>query len=173
MEKICLRKVVRLHGYLGQMKISTKYDKDFDIKKIEKIYDENDNEFLVKKIFQVKDGVVVMLDGVTLETAKSMINTSLFIERSLVSGKILIEDLKNSFVYFENEETAFGKITDVQDYGAAEVFYLKTDDGKEILFPNVKELIVGFDYKTKKLVLNKTRFLEVTDEDWYTHTFSK
>ena len=40
MEKIELGKVVRLHGYLGQMKVATKYDKDFNIKSIKQIIDE-------------------------------------------------------------------------------------------------------------------------------------
>ena len=37
MELVSLGKVVKLHGYLGQMKINTKYDKDFSIKNITKI----------------------------------------------------------------------------------------------------------------------------------------
>ena len=164
MDKICFGKVVRLHGYLGQMKLNAKYDADFDILSIKIMYDENDREFVVKKIFKVKDGVVVMLDGFDLENAKSMINKSFFIERSLVDGKILIEDLKNSSVYFE-DGVLIGKITDIQDYGAAEVFYLVKDDGKEVLFPNVKDLIISFDYRAKKLVLNKKRFLEVANEN--------
>ena len=56
-----------------------------------------------------------------------------------------------------------GKITDVQDYGAAEVISVLTVNGKELMFPNVKGVIVSFDYKEKKLVLNKTKFKEVAD----------
>ena len=173
MEKICIGKPVRLHGYLGQMKITTKIDADFDINAIDKMFDENGNEFKVNRIFKTKDGIVVGLDSIDLESAKKMINKPLFIDRKLVDGKILIEDLKGSSVYFEDGEL-IGKITDVQDYGAAEVFYMNGNDEKEVLFPNVKGLIENFDYRQKKLVVNKRRFLEVaSNEDWYTYSFSK
>ena len=162
MELIEIGKAVKLHGFLGQMKINAKFDKDFNIKKIDKMYDEKGNEFDVVRIFPTKDAIVVSLNGVDLEKAKSYINKSFYINRDLVAGKILIEDLKGSICYFE-DESVIGKITDVQDYGTAEVFYVKTQQGKEIMFPNVKGVIVSFDYKAQKLVLNKEKFKEVCD----------
>ena len=85
-----------------------------------------------------------------------------YIDREIVAGKILIEDLKESSVYFEGD-VLIGKIQDVQDYGAAEVFFVKTEKGTEIMFPNVKGVISSFDYKQKKLVVNKEKFMEVCD----------
>lgn len=162
MELISLGKVVKLHGYLGQMKIITKYDKDFDIKKITKIYDDKGNEYNVYRIFSNTEAVVVGLDGVDLEKSKTFIGREFFIDRSLVSEKILIEDLKGSEVYFK-DNTKLGKIADIQDYGAAEVFYLKQENGRELLFPNVNGLIVSFDYKEKKLIISKDKLKEVAD----------
>lgn len=164
MDKVCLGKVVKLHGYLGQMKIRTQFDKDFKIKSIDKIYDEQDNEYNVTKIFQTKDGIVVALEGVDLVKSNSFIGLNLYIDRELLKDKILIEDLKGSTVIFENGDIV-GKILDVSDYGAAEVFSIKNQKGKEIMFPNVKGLIVEFKLEEKKLIVNKQRFKEVTDED--------
>ena len=164
MEKVCLGKVVKLHGYMGQMKIITSYDKDFDIFKIEKMYDENDNEFSVVKIFKVDGGVVVKLDGIELESAKRRINTEFYIDRDLVKDKMLIEDLKGADVYFENDVN-IGTIVDIQDYGSAEVFYMLSNEGKEILFPNVKGLIVSFNLAEKKLIVNEIRYKEVSNEN--------
>ena len=162
MEKVCLGKVVKLHGYLGNMKIVTKFDKGFDIKKITRVYDDNENEFVVNRIFSNTDAVVVGRDGVDLEKAKSYINKTFYIARDLVEGKILFEDLKDSSVYFE-DGLLVGKITDVQDYGAAEVITIITEKGNELMFPNANNVIVSFDYKQKKLVLNKEKFKEVSD----------
>ena len=171
MEKICLGKSVKLHGYLGGMKINTKFDDDFDILQIKRLFDENDNEFEVQRIFKVKDGVVVILKDVDLELAKKMINKNFFMDRELVKDKILIEDLKGSDVYIDGEKV--GTIFDVQDFGTAEVFYMEKVDTKEVLFPNVNGIIESFDYHEKKLVLNKSKFLEVTDEDWCFNIVSK
>lgn len=172
MELVSLGKVVKLHGYLGQMKINTKYDKDFSIKNITKIYDEKGTEYAVNRIFSNTDSIVVGLDGVDLEKSKTFIGKELFIARELVSEKILIEDLKESRVFFE-DGTVLGKITDVQDYGAAEVFYVAQENGRELLFPNANGVIVSFDYKQKSLVVSKDKLKEVSDyEDWYFVAFS-
>lgn len=162
MELVCLGKVVKLHGYLGLMKVATKFDKGFNIKKIEKLYDEAGTEFAVTRIFQNTDAIVVGLEGVDLEKAKSYINKTFYINRSVVEGKILFEDLKSSEVIFE-DGVIVGKIVDVQDYGSAEVISVLTQSGKELMFPNAKGVIASFDYKQKQLVVNKTRFKEVSD----------
>ena len=162
MELVSLGKVVKLHGYLGQMKINTKYDKGFDIKKITKLYDEKGNEFVVSRIFSNTDAVVVGLDDVDLEKAKTYVGKTFFISREILGDKILFEDLKDSEIVFE-DNAVLGKIVDVQDYGAAEVISVLKVDGKELMFPNVKGVIVSFDYKTKKLVINKNKFKEVAD----------
>lgn len=162
MELVNLGKVVKLHGYLGQMKINTKYDKDFSIKNITKIYDCNGNEYNVNRIFSNTESIVVGLDGVDLEKSKTFIGKELFIDRELVSEKILIEDLKDSKVFLEDGKQ-IGKIVDVQDYGTAEVFYMEQMNGQELLFPNVKGVIVSFDYKQKALVLSIDKLKEVSD----------
>lgn len=171
MEKVCIGKAVRLHGYLGQLKINTKYDDDFDILGIKTMFDENGNALEVTRIFKTKDGIVVGFKNIDLNLAKQMINKPLFVNREMFEGKILIEDLKGSSVFIDNK--LVGKIVDVQDYGAAEVFYMLSNENKEILFPNVGGLIESFYYREKKLVLNQKRFAEVTDENWYFNTFSK
>lgn len=172
METIALGKLVKLHGFRGEFKMNAKYDDDLDTKKITKMYDENGNEFVIKRLLKNSDGFYVGFDGVDLEKAKTMINKLMFIDRELVKDKILIEDLKGSFVFFE-DETNLGQITDVQDYGAAEVFFVQGTNGKELMFPNVNGVIVSFDYKEKKLVVNKEKFKEVCDyEDWYFNAIS-
>ena len=123
MDKIELGKVVRLHGYLGQMKVATKYDKDFNIKSIKQIIDENDNVFNVTKIFQTKDGVVVALEEIDLEKSKTYVGKMFFVDREIMKNKILIEDLKGSLVEVD-DGVVLGEIVDVEDYGAAEVFFL-------------------------------------------------
>ena len=162
MEKICLGKAVKLHGFRGELKMNAKYDDDLDTKKITSMFDESDNEYVVSRLSKNTDGFYVGFENVDLEQAKNLINKMFYIDRELVAGKILIEDLKGSEVFFEGDEL-IGKIQDVQDYGAAEVFFVRTHKGTDIMFPNVKGVISSFDYKTKKLVVNKDKFGEVCD----------
>lgn len=162
MEKICLGKVVKLHGFRGGLKMNAKYDDDFDTKKVMSMFDEEGNEYIVARLSKNTDGFYVDFQNVDLEKAKTLINKYFYIDRSLVADKILIEDLKGSEVFFDGD-ILIGKIEDVQDYGTAEVFFVKTQKGSEIMFPNVKGVIVSFDYKQKKLVVNREKFGEVCD----------
>ena len=162
MDRICLGKAVKLHGFRGGMKMQAKYDDDFDTKKVKSMFDENGNEYIVSRLSKNTDGFYVDFENVDLEKAKTLINKMLYIDRVFVGDKILIEDLKGSDVYFEND-SLIGKIQDVQDYGAAEVFFVKTQKGTEIMFPNVKGVIISFDYKIKKLIINREKFMEVCD----------
>ena len=106
--------------------------------------------------------MVVALDGIDLEKSKTYIGKMLFVDREIMKGKILIEDLKGSIVELDDGEI-LGKIKAVEDYGAAEVFFVKSDNGKEIMFPNVKDLIKEFDYKNKKMIVIKSKLKEVCD----------
>lgn len=162
MDKICLGKAVKLHGFRGGLKMNARYDSDFNTSKVKTMFDEQGNEFIVKRLSKNTDGFYVDFENVDLDKAKTLINNYLYIDRELVAGKILIEDLKGSVVYFE-DKTELGKITDVQDYGAAEVFFVKKINGKEIMFPNVKGVILSFDYKTKTLIVNRDKLKEVCD----------
>lgn len=161
MNIVLLGKVVKLHGYKGQMKVATKFDKDFDIVAIKTIYDKNEDSYEVERIFKVPDGVAIGLKNVDLEKAKTFINQSLFIDREVLKGKILFEDIKGSNVFAD--EKNIGKVVDVQDYGSAEVIYVKRDDGRELLFPNVDNVIENFDFENKKLTLNVAKLKEVSD----------
>lgn len=161
MEKFCIGKVVRLHGIVGEMKISTSFDKDFDVKKIEALYDKNETEFRVKRAFKHDSGLIVGLEGVDINKAKTFIGKDMYISRDIVAGKILIEDVKGSGVYVG--ENLIGKVYDIQDFGTAEVIYIKLNDGKELLVPNVNGLIKNFNLAEKKLELDKTKLCEVSD----------
>lgn len=162
MEKFCFGKVVKLHGIAGQIKIATKIDFDFNLGKITSFFTENDDIFAVNRIFKTNDGVVVGLDGVDLDRAKTLLGTWLFIDRALLVGKILYEDLKGSEVKLSGGKI-IGQIKDVQDYGSAEVLFISTAANGELLVPNVPNIIESFDYKSKQLILNESIFCEVCD----------
>lgn len=161
MDLVKLGKVVRLHGIAGEMKISTQMDDDFDLKTLKALFDETGKEFLVKRAFRHDGGLIVGLDGVDLSSAKSLINKNFYIARELVAGKILIEDIIGSDVSVCGK--TIGTAFDVQDFGSAEVIFIKLDGGGELLVPNVKGLIENFDLKNKTLKFDEQKLREVSD----------
>ena len=161
MELVKLGKVVRLHGIVGEMKIATKLDDDFDLKRLDYLYDEDGQQFAVKRAFRHDGGLVVGLEGVDIGRAKSYVSKSFYMSRDLVAGKLLVEDVKGSDVYVG--ENKIGRVTDIQDFGAAEVIYVHRENGKELLLPNVEGLILSFDLATKTVRLDEKKVKEVSD----------
>ena len=162
MEFVKLGKAVKLHGYMGAIKVQTMFDTDFDVKQIHEIFDKDENKYTVNRIFEKNGAVVIESPEINLEKAKTLIGKEIFVERTLFDGKILFEDLKNSTAYLD-DGTQLGKVIDVQDFGTAEVITIKQEDDKELMFPNVNGIIKSFDYITKKVILSKQKLLEVSD----------
>ena len=106
MEKVCLGKAVKLHGFRGGLKMNAKYDDDFDTKKVKVMFDEDGNEYVISRLSKNTDGFYVDFQNVDLEKANKLINKMFYIDREIVGGKILIEDLKGSDIFFEDEVSA-------------------------------------------------------------------
>lgn len=73
-------------------------------------------------------------------------------------GRYYIVDLLESEIVTEDGER-LGVLTNIQQ--ASSDIYTLEQDGKEILFPAVKGVIVHIDLEAKKITVNKKRFKEV------------
>lgn len=74
-----------------------------------------------------------------------------------------IADLEGCEIFFEDGEK-FGKIYDVQNFGASDVLFIKSGS-EEVLCPFLKKVFVEVDVHSKKIIANKKLFLEVTQSE--------
>ncbi len=64
------------------------------------------------------------------------------------------------------EDKEIGVISDVLQYGAADVYVISANDGKEVMIPAIKKLLLKVDIENKQVLLDKQTFEEVaTYED--------
>lgn len=81
------------------------------------------------------------------------------LHETLKEGEYFIEDLIGKQIVFENGDV-LGKLTDVQNFGSADVMYVLKPNGKEVLFSNVEDVIIKVT--DDNIVINKKRFEEVS-----------
>ncbi|GAB6281363.1 MAG: ribosome maturation factor RimM [Ignavibacterium sp.] len=114
------------------------------------------NDFAIKfNKFDSIDDVDILIGKEIYLKEEEMIQTEKFV--------FYIHDLIGSEVYRNGK--LFGKIIDVMSLPSNDVYVIEKENGKEILIPALKELILSFDKKEKVLILKPGESLYEDDEN--------
>ena len=100
------------------------------------------------------DGVECRPDFISVEQAEKMRNTVLYLSRDdieLEEGEVFIADLIGLPVIDADTETVYGRISDVINTGASDIYVIKTENG-EAMMPAVKEFVKDIDLDKGVLV---------------------
>lgn len=160
MDKIEIGKIVKAQGIRGDVKVIVFADDSFNFSSIKQVY-VNNTIAKVEKIYSVSGGYGVKLDIITSRNqAEEFRNCSVYVDKESInieSGRFFIADLIGKTVVLSTGET-LGKITDIQNFGSADVFYI-SNNGKQILCSHIEGLIK--ELKDENLVLNAEVFKRV------------
>lgn len=154
-------KVVNTHGLKGEIKLIpwTDFPEVFDV--IDSVYTNSENEFNVCGIKYQKNCVILKLKGIDkVEDAEKMRGLILYADKDIFSclpdDTYLIADLTGMEVYEitnDNKECLLGKLTDVIQTGSNDIYTVQSDDGKILLLPAIKDVIINIDSKGKKITV--------------------
>ncbi len=163
MEKVSVGEIVKPQGIKGEVKIKL-YDPAFEMGEITSLVVDNTlqkidehrktGEFLFVK-FQ---GVCAVSDAEKLR-GKVVYLTEQNAKDRLKENEYYVEQLLGFVVKVENK--IIGKLDDVQNFGSADVYYIASENGKEIMFPLVNGIIKDVNTELKLIQLNKQKFDEV------------
>lgn len=167
MEFLVIGMIVNVHGLKGEVKIYTYTDDIDSLIKLKKIYlekDGNSTEYIVERASISKGNlIIVKLKGINNANEAEKLRDYI-VKRQRSSDEALeddtyyITDLIDSEVYtIENEY--LGKIKDVLQNGAADVYVIKNDK-KETLLPAIKKVVKSIDIKGKKVIVEMMEGLE-------------
>ena len=93
--------------------------------------------------------VLMNIEGIAdRESAQALKNTVIYLAREdipLAEGAYFLADIIGLDAFdFDTGET-LGKISDIQDTPAGRMYYVETNEGKTVLFPDVEEFIKKAD----------------------------
>jgi len=179
MEKLIVGKIVKIHGIKGAVKVNPVIDEGVNFTDFGGVFVDFDGEFhKFEEVFAVSDMLGVKLEGIdTVEEAKAIVGKFVLVEKSVLeklveSNSFFIEELKGSTVLL-NDNTNLGILEEVDNFGSADIFYIRSDKYKNLTLPHIEGLVQNFDEKKKILTLNKNVFEEVAVyDDWYSFAFS-
>ncbi len=149
------------HGVRGEVKVFPTTDDVTRFKKLKEVILVTEKTEKILKITSVKffkQFAIVKFEGIdTLNDVEVYKGASLFVDRKnavkLQKDEYFIADLIDLEVVDE-QENKLGTLVDVMQTGANDVYIVKNDEGKELLFPAIKECILDIDFKAKKMTVH-------------------
>jgi 16S rRNA processing protein RimM len=161
-------KIVGTHGIKGMTRVQVWADDNEFLGQFKFVYtDENGNGKLeISRVQPHGTVALVAFKGVnTIEQAEKLRGTVIYINRKdakLPEGRYFITDLLGCEVFDADTNELLGKITDVSETGANDVWHITKDD-KEYLVPAIADVIVTVDTENEKAVIRPMK--GIFDED--------
>lgn len=139
--------IINTHGVSGDVKIESLCDSPSVLAAFKKIYmlvGGKYEEVRVLRASVFKNFVIAHLEGVNdMDRAIALKNTTVYADRSdfkLPEGSYFIADLIGLDVIDNISGRVYGRITDVQNKGASDIYVVQTPDGERMM-PAVKEFV--------------------------------
>lgn len=150
-------KIVSVFGIKGEVKVQPWCDSPQFLCEFDTLYYKSGTPVNILRSRVAKNIVVMKIDGVdTVEQAQAIRNRVLYMDRSdveLEKGSYFIQDLIGMTVIDEDTHQVYGKICDVTETGANDVYHIKNDDGTMYYVPAIPQVIMKVDLDKKEMII--------------------
>lgn len=153
--------IVNTFGIKGMVKVNPFTDDISQFEEMETILVDKKGSLMEMQIEEVKyskNQVLLKLKGIeTVNDAEKYRNCYLKLPREkarkLPKNTYFIADLIGLEVYTE-EGKLLGKVDDIYNTGASDIYVIKDELGKQILLPAIKDVIKQIDLEQEKIVVH-------------------
>ena len=161
MQYLEIGQIVNTFGIKGMVKV-VPYTDDIerfdDLKKVYVVNKKTRREYEIQEVKYHKNMVLIKLEGInTPEQADLLRNAYLEVDREhavpLEEGTYYIVDLIGLEVYTE-EGKLLGKVDDIYNTGANDIYVIKDELGKQVLLPGIKDVIKNVDLEGGKITVH-------------------
>ncbi len=167
MDRLEVGKIVNTHGLRGEVKIVTWTDYPEVFENLEYVYAKKKKEELklfIKQIKYQKNNIIVKFSEInSIDEAETFKNCVLTAEREMLGelpeGTYYIADLIGCEV-FDEEDKHLGKVSDVFNTGASDIYAVSAPERKDLLIPVTDETVISVDIENKKIIVNLPEGLE-------------
>lgn len=149
-------KIVTTHGIRGEVKIMPYTDTPELLCEFDRLFMGKDKaEIYIDRARVAKNMVIAKIDGIdTVEAAEKYRNKVLFMHRDdleLDEDTYFIQDLIDMEVKDADSGFVYGKITDVLQNGANDVYVIKGD--REYLVPAIPDVVISTDIDSNIMLI--------------------
>ncbi len=157
-------KIVSIHGLNGTVKVQPWCDDPAFLCEFDTLYrGKLHTPVNITKAAVQKNMVLLKLEGVdTPEQAEALRGTVLFMNREdveLDDDTYFIQDLIGAAVVDADDGHEYGKLTDVLQTGANDVYTVKTAEGKELLVPVIPDVVLNVDLDADRITIRPLKGL--------------
>ena len=161
-------KIVSVQGLKGEVKVESWCDSKEFLCEFDVLYfDKGAVQVEIEKAHPHKNIVLMKIKGTdTIEDAQLLRNKILYMNRDdveLDEDSFFIQDLIGLEVFDADDNTNYGKICDVSETGANDVYHIKDKDGVIRLIPAIPDVVINTDITNGKMTIRKLEGL--FDED--------
>ncbi|MCM1305810.1 MAG: ribosome maturation factor RimM [Bacteroides sp.] len=157
-----IAKIIKPRGLKGEMKVQFYSSDVARFSHLKEVYVSGVKHEAVKIVADGEYGYVTLDDVNSVEQAEAMRGKMICALREdlpkLGDDKHYIADMIGLAVYAGGDY--IGKLTDVLQYGSADVYVVKSADGS-LSFPALKQLIKEVDLEGGKIILDEVTFARV------------
>lgn len=162
-------KIVATHGIRGEMRCQYYCDSAEFLCEFDELYLDKNGEKPVEisRAYPHKNVVIMKLEGVdTVEDAQKLIGKTLYMNRDdveLDEDVYFIQDIIGLTVKDIDSGEVYGKISEVYQNGATDVYSIKKENGAELMFPYIDEVVKKIDIEAGEMLIKPLEGL--FDED--------
>ena len=162
-------KIVGTHGIKGEVRVQPWSDSPAFLANLKTIYTDNEGKNALKiTVARPHHNIVLFkLDGVdTIEAAERYRGKVLYLDRDeveLAEGDHFIDDLIGCDVFDADTNEPLGKLTDVSETGANDVWHI-TKENKEYLIPAIPDVVIDINVLESKIIIRPLKGI-FSDED--------
>ena len=150
-------KIVSVFGIRGEVKVQPWCDSPEFLCEFDTLYYKSGTPVNIIKSRVAKNIVVMKIEGIdTVEQAQAIRNRVLYMDRNdveLEKGSYFIQDLIGLTVIDEDTKEVYGKISDVTETGANDVYHVKREDGKMFYVPAIPQVVMNVDLENGEMII--------------------
>lgn len=164
MKDLQIGKVLKPQGIKGEIKVEI-FDKQMNLDGVEELI--IGKELRKIETQTIRQGFLYLsLEGVKIEDAEKLRGLEVLLPAEVAQKRLnpnehYIENILGFNVFLSSDEEV-GKLKEIQEYGAGEVMTIASTVGTEIMLPIANDVIEEIDEVAQKIVLNKTKFEEMS-----------
>lgn len=142
-------KIVSVFGIKGEVKVQPWCDSPDFITEFDTLYWKSGDEVVIERSRVQKNIVVMKIKGCdTVEDAQKLRNRILYMDRNdveLEEGSYFVQDLIGLEVRNIDSGEVYGKLSEVSETGANDVYHIENENGKTYYVPAIPQVVIETD----------------------------